>query len=385
MRFLRLPIAVLTLTMLAVPRPAHAWFAFLDYLSGPGPFKSGYPTSPQGLSGGQFDFTLLCLMPQPDRIDAVKAMDFAITLHAKRLKSRAAGDDALKQATLLFEERLNAALELVSKGDEKIIAKYRSWFTSDGAWLDTFADPGKANKIDTDPRAAMVTLSRVADAFALTWQDIADKRRGLGGAREEEVIHAFEQARSLSLEASVRTVAVAPGSILWARCADRPKNSGLTDSDSQVIQHRSRRPAPSIQFTYKRLYSNWDSEPNEFAQGKRITMQIFEPKISVPISGRFDFLDAQSGIGGYYFSSSGFDSFGGWIIEPIAFDWHLPSALADEKCGLRLLQGFSFHTGFVLFPGGIAAEKFGPGTPKISPGEAVFEMSVVYNVTRLWN
>src|SRR4029077_3107162 len=109
-------------------------------------------------------------------------------------------------------------------------------FTSDGAWLDTFADPDKANKIDTDPRAAMVTLSRVADAFALTWQDISDKRRGLGGAREEEVIHAFEQARSLSLEASVRTVGVAPGSILWARCADRPKNSGLTDSDSQVIQ-----------------------------------------------------------------------------------------------------------------------------------------------------
>src|SRR5438045_1524960 len=77
---LTLPIAFFTLVMLLLPRPAHAWFAWMDYLSGPEPFKSGYPGSLQGVTGGTFDVQILCFMQPTSRSEAELASQTAASL-----------------------------------------------------------------------------------------------------------------------------------------------------------------------------------------------------------------------------------------------------------------------------------------------------------------
>src|SRR3954471_14030951 len=57
-----LTVVIFLAMQLAAPRPAHAWWGWLDNLSGPGPFN-----------GAEFDYKILCLMNQPSYRDAVLA------------------------------------------------------------------------------------------------------------------------------------------------------------------------------------------------------------------------------------------------------------------------------------------------------------------------
>jgi hypothetical protein len=107
------------------------------------------------------------------------------------------------------------------------------------------------------------------------------------------------------------------------------------------------------------------------------------------MSGRLDFLDGQAGVGLYQFSSDGFKSFGGLILEPIRFDLHSPGRLLDGKPSVvkRLILSISYSAGVMLFPGGFASSRFsavGGLARDISGGEAIFEQGVVINVGRLF-
>ena len=78
------------------------------------------------------------------------------------------------------------------------------------------------------------------------------------------------------------------------------------------------------------------SGPGPFKAGAPITLQIFEPRLSFPLSGQYDFLEAQTGLGIYRFSSEGFTTFSGFIFEPIRLELHLPSRLADRSVWGRI-------------------------------------------------
>jgi len=122
-----------------------------------------------------------------------------------------------------------------------------------------------------------------------------------------------------------------------------------------------------------------------FAPGDRIAFTIVEPKFTWPLSGRFDFLEGQAGIGRYRMSADGFPQpLSGWIVEPVRFDLHLPASFADGKpWWMRGLLAVSYSAGVVLFPGGFPADAFKKGSPQISGGEAIFEQGIVFNVGRL--
>jgi hypothetical protein len=116
-------------------------------------------------------------------------------------------------------------------------------------------------------------------------------------------------------------------------------------------------------------------------------MTIVEPKITWPLSGSFDFLEGQAGVGAYRMSSGGSDTLWGLIVEPVRLDLHLPARLADRKgAWLRVLSSFSYSAGLVVFPGGFDANAFnraGPTAP-IAGSEAIFEQGIVINLGRIF-
>ena len=178
------------------------------------------------------------------------------------------------------------------------------------------------------------------------------------------------------------------GGILWASYADHPKNDALSKEFQSKVLHGDRRPSPSLVFNYRQMYANFHEKADDrFAPGSKIVLTVGEVKFSWPLSGRFDFLDGQAGIGRYRMTSAadGFRTQTGWIVEPVRFDLHVASRFSDGKRWYtRLLYSVSYTAGVALFPAGFPENAFNSNipTPQISGGEAIFEQGIVINVGR---
>jgi hypothetical protein len=334
------------------PARADAWFGWLDRLSGPGPFK-----------GAEFDFRIVCFVEETPWTDAASMSVAAISI----IKGRLTNHPALPR----FKESL---MELIDFDDGK----------------------KGANAL---PIRQLETLDywtgRIANApLGLTAKEMISVAKGLGEAAgkvrelesDPEVANALERAASSWRAATQPRVSVLPGSVAWASCSDNPKNSPSLVLPGDV-RHRDRKPSPSIVLNYRQLYANWGkSTDTPFAPGNKITLRVIEPKFTWPLSGRFDFLEGQAGIGRYWFSSDGFDTFSGWIVEPVRFDVHFPARFGDDRrWWVRGLTAVSYSAGVILFPDGFPANAFNRAgaTPSISGGEAIFEQGLVVNVGRL--
>ena len=105
-----------------------------------------------------------------------------------------------------------------------------------------------------------------------------------------------------------------------------------------------------------------------FAGGNQIELVTLVPTVSWrpfrAIGPKFDYVDLATGAGMYSFSSGedpgAFDSFSGWILEPIRFDFSF-SASAHEQGPLVGTLGNSgvFHYGLAIIPAGFEHGAFG--------------------------
>jgi hypothetical protein len=268
---------------------------------------------------------------------------------------------------------------LLTKPNQKAVEALQKAYPSEPATNPLYSDVEISSwtKLFERDRASLRSLAGTINGYADTVKNHASS--------EQEVIDAWRNAAHLWISATVPSPSWLPGYVVGARCADPPI---IPEFPSPVTEsHQDRLPSPSIVLNYRRLYSNYDeSHTVLYAEGHRILLQIFEPKFSFPLSGHFDFLDGQSGIGVYRFSSQGFASFSGLMFEPVQFDLHLPSRWADKSRLLRAVQALSYSGGLVIFPGGFSPARFnatGSAARQISGREAVFEQAVIINVTRI--
>ena len=316
------------------PTPAYAWFGWLDGLSGPGPFV-----------GGEFDFKLVCFVDTPRWTDAVDATVAARAFADARKKT-------LKSAAL------------------------------DGVKLDAFSPQTLTERIANAPASGReAEMLKIAGELT-TEREAFSKAVGVGN--NGDVVDELDKAASLWRESTQPRVSVFPGSIAWASCLDNPKNSTVSPVDPKTgkvnVYHGDRRPAPALVINYRQLYTT----NTAFASGNQIVLRIVEPKFSWPLSGSFDFLDGQAGIGRYWFTSDGFATQTGWIVEPVRLDLHFPARFADNKPWFpRAMLAFSYSAGVVMFPRGFQAGAFGAGTSAYAGSEAIFEQGVVFNIGRL--
>jgi hypothetical protein len=165
----------------------------------------------------------------------------------------------------------------------------------------------------------------------------------------------------------------------WLRDSDI-QSTGQTD---QVVAEQSMRVVEStldamtsVGVTWSACSSNivrrasvdlgvrrWTTNPDpQFAHNEVISLSTLVPSFSWRIIAdpRLDVLDAGMGGGVYWFSSPGFKSFSGVILEPWRFDVHSPSSWSGKswKDFRRWAALPVFRAGVVMFPGGFEAGDF---------------------------
>jgi hypothetical protein len=333
--------------------PSSAFFEKLDHLSGPGPFH-----------GFELQFRTLCHMNQPSRTEAANALATALKetepLASGRVSSEVFDSEFAMRASRLFQT------------------------------------------VDTKLAAAdfleLAALSRRAASRVAAASDVLIGQRTTAQAawlRSEEVLRA----------AAVPSLRHSPGLSLWASCYDRPLRSknqtfalparGTDPAITESVRYEDRHPTFSLNLNYRYYttggYFGLDrlKGSEQYANGEDIHLHVFEVQPSWPLSGRLDILDGQVGLGMYVFTSEGFETFHGVILEPIRLDFHFPARLLDQTdvTALRILTSLSVRAGYVMFPTGIAAEKFNPTrrvAHDIPRDELTFSWGVVVDVGRLF-
>jgi hypothetical protein len=107
----------------------------------------------------------------------------------------------------------------------------------------------------------------------------------------------------------------------------------------------------------------WRTQPDpQFAHNEVISLSTLVPSVSWRIidDSHFDVLEAGFGGGVYWFSSPGFKSLSGVMLEPWRFDVHGPSSWSSKswKDFRRWAALPVFRTGVVMFPAGFEAGDF---------------------------
>ena len=160
------------------------------------------------------------------------------------------------------------------------------------------------------------------------------------------------------------------------------KNSGTSD----------KKPWGSINLGVR--FFRAGGEP-QFAANKEITLTTVVPSFSWSVFAaepKADVLEVGVGGGIYWFSSEGFESFRGVILEPLRFDVHVARGWVKnqqnqqhEPLWWALAQAVTFRIGWVVFPSGFDANAFngtGPGARRI-PAESVLATGVFLNLEPL--
>jgi hypothetical protein len=375
MRSFKLSLLLGALLLIVIPQPAYAWFDWIDYLSGPGPFN-----------GLEFDYRVVCLRQQP--APTSEALAGTLLGYSRQIGSLKP-PEALKQIFNDISDKLNT-------------------LGTDVALQDL---AGREEAIDLARQARMlnVQLTDLTRTYTIRSSPASASPTSVSPNPSDPMIQAekaLDKAEQSLREAAVPEVSLFPAWLVWTSCADRPRNEP-NQSDEVRIRRGDRHPVAALVLNYRELantgFVDLDSQTgvgrnSAFATGKTIHLRILEPKFAWPLSGHVDFLDGQAGVGMYFFSSDGLSkSVKGLIVEPVRLDLHFPSALADKfvntkddtcwvKFGHSLARGFlsiSAYAGLVLFPGGFDADAFGTGAnQRISRREVTFEKGFAINIGR---
>lgn len=349
--------------MFMTAAPAHAWFAWLDGLSGPGPFF-----------GPQYDYQFLCWMQQ-------------------------ASPEAARQAFETVQQRLanSTAPQLAQRVPQLSV-------------------PPAQN---AGGRQQLLAAARAADGFT------DELTKGLSTTAEDlQAKKSWEDARRKVHDAALPRFST-PVVGFWGSCTDRLRSDVILAPDAanpqgdrpryRHVEGEYRHPLLAFAINFRDLsnasaFHFWSEvgRNSEYAGGSTIHLRIVEPKVSIPIwipgvpalALVREIADYQAGIGFYHFSSAGFrtgaKSFHGAMFEPFRLDLHVPARLVDwanedehqhHRVWRRLLTVVSVAYGKMDFLGGIPGENFvsdsGGKIHDVPASEFVNEIGVVINIGRL--
>jgi len=335
MRTMKATVGFLAIFLLLLPAPAHAWWGWLDDLSGPGKFK-----------GPQFVFRLFCFGEQTEVKRLTEDLKNADALTRKPFvgKNRDAQSLAIPRADALVA--YDAWQQLI----EALRATRLTFPVLDVTGIDALSEQvreGFTANEDGLPQQERITIVRdkIDTAFTNAQEEIAKYNRAIS----------FLNSTGIFLSA----------------CS--------TDT-----KRRS-----SIELGMNFWYAN--ASPN-FANNEQIRLTTLMPEFSFRVftDPRFDVLDAGVGAGVYWFTSKGFDSVSGVVLEPGRLDFHAPTVWSTPSAGgglpnlLRRLAAVpTFRFAVIDFPAGFSPDAFA-GTPPDHhvriPGELVKSWSIFINL-----
>jgi hypothetical protein len=387
----------LAVFVLFVSAPAHAWFAWLDDLSGPGKFH-----------GPQFVFRLICFGQESDEKRLIEGMTKANDLTLRIMP-------VLSEQSLRINDGIHAVRNIQSEIDKTNAEKREpsselsnrlkaAQFDLQARYADARAAVGNSlvppveawNETMVGIRGTLLTFpvlnkKAVDDYFtAVTGHLNALHRLALledaNGASRAVSLMLFEpdeltNSAEKILAALQRTFADAIAPIDRGTAAVHGAGAFLSTCSNDTMRRAS------VEFMTSFLHA--DGSPL-FAGGERIYLTTLVPEFTFRLFSdpRWDFVDAGAGAGMYWFSSPGFESFSGVILEPAFLNFRAPSVWNSYPLNSpgnlfrRLSASLTFRTGYTTFPAGFAPSAFaGVGVKNVRiPSELVPSWSLYFNI-----
>lgn len=338
------------LMLVCVPRPAAAWWEFLEELSGPGTWK-----------GFDIDARLFCLV-DPLPADTEQALRQSMAMLANKPRPRLmvvddARDDQKKRAVLLEQARVFVS----------------GWKTTLDEWEDIFdrwqlAAGRSVDKISA-VRTALASIRRRADSSLAAvipateaWFASPDARANLDAAlnnAEREAGTAF-----VALQRTAETMNDIVGAPRFAPAA----LPGVIYSACNLHRNERRRAAFDVGMRFlwtndKRFAGSRVStaDGEEFVGGERISLTTIEPAFAWNVfsNTKYDVVEYGLGAGFYWISSRAFPSVTGGFLEPVRLDFHFPSNFVKtDALPRKIIRSLVFRTGYLVFPGGFEPAAF---------------------------
>jgi hypothetical protein len=106
----------------------------------------------------------------------------------------------------------------------------------------------------------------------------------------------------------------------------------------------------------------------------------------LPLPPKIDIVDVGANVGMYHFSSRGFKSFSGLMVEPVFIDLHGPTKLVQAAGLEQLLALVTVRLSLIYFPAGFDGAQFASVASKparISGRDATRSVTVFFNLTPL--
>jgi hypothetical protein len=204
---------------------------------------------------------------------------------------------------------------------------------------------------------SLVVLQLAAPKAAFAWWDYIEQLSGPGPLRgfdyEARLICLAKQQGVQGLE----NVDVAVAGLIHTFCDVEPNQRRVLSLDFGV------------------RYVRRSGDPR-FAEGQAISLMTFElgPTWNFIQNERYDVVEAGFGVGVYWFHSSRFDDFAGFVVDP-RLDFRFPSTLRQPHWFLRPVVRF----GWLGFPAGFTEEQFAT-----APGVMIHERTAKY-VAFFWD
>ena len=321
--------SVLLAVLLLIAAPAHAWWGWLDDLSGPGRFR-----------GPQFEFRLVC---------------FGEESEAKKLV------DGLKNANELTRKIVRGNIESINAAGD--------------AWRQLEAELN-ATRL-TFPVLETAAIERVSIDMNGRWEKFRETLVGPG----RPSVEAESGASTTFLNST--NAQVQPLIAAVVRGISSINSTGIFLSACSTDNKRR----SSIELGTGFWYADGNSS---FANGEQIRLTTLMPEFSLRVftDPRFDFLDAGVGAGIYWFTSKGFNSFSGVVLQPGRLDFHAPTLWATYPLdsGSHILRRIAaaptFRFGLTMFPAGFSPDAFaGVGDKHVRiPGELIKSWTLFINL-----
>jgi hypothetical protein len=290
-------VAFCLLLVVLAPTPAHAWFAWLDHLSGPGRWY-----------GAKVDVRFWCFGRTMPFEEVAKQV---ATIAAKTPTLRTPSD------ALAAEKDWNEVLQRLQGMDRGL------------GVVDVELAEGRAQV--TRAFGSIRSQGRLAERIsAVELQKLVDELAG--------VAKKVDNAR---IKLHTATVSIAFTGIFINLCSiEKRKSFAIEAGFTQMVT-----PGNSAYANKEKIW---------------LTTYTAGLSYRIPLPADWDVADLGTNVGMYHFQSNGFREFSGWTLEPFV-DLHFPTWFVVHGNKVeRFFARFSVRGGLMFFPGGFKTEQFGP-------------------------
>jgi hypothetical protein len=160
----------------------------------------------------------------------------------------------------------------------------------------------------------------------------------------------------------------------------RPQKKEVNKADADIETYYARRLSVDIATRFL------SAKDDDFAHGQPIDLTILEPSVSMNLLNRWpkwDFVDVGGGAGVYWFASTEFPTFSGFILDPARIEFHPTTAMKESKWSALVPM---VRLSWPVFVTGFERAKFVPREPlPLRIGrDAPFNLSLSFDLETLF-